>query len=182
MEKIKCVTIMVTDFVLLYKLLFYLRGSFKKFYLLDHIFALENGAHSKFSTIIPLTFGYIVWKFHFQTFYIFFLVLQTPQRDLVHQKRIKSSGKSHVLGRHALPLSLVYKERELFSWTITVHKPGTCSKAYNMAASHEQTAPLFDKEQIRTVIKFNVLLNRAAIDIQRLSKLSVKNIPLTFQQ
>ena len=34
-----------------------------------------------------------------------------------------------------------------------------------MAASHEQTAPLFDKEQIRTVIKFNVLLNRAAIDI-----------------
>ena len=34
-----------------------------------------------------------------------------------------------------------------------------------MAASHEQTAPLFDKEQIRTVIKFNALLNRAAIDI-----------------
>ena len=34
-----------------------------------------------------------------------------------------------------------------------------------MAASHEQTAPLFDKEQIRTVIKFNALLKRAAIDI-----------------
>ena len=34
-----------------------------------------------------------------------------------------------------------------------------------MAASHEETAPLFDKEQIRTVIKFNALLNRAAIDI-----------------
>ena len=34
-----------------------------------------------------------------------------------------------------------------------------------MAASHEQTAPLFDKEQIRTVIKFNALLNRATIDI-----------------
>ena len=46
-----------------------------------------------------------------------------------------------------------------------MHKPGACSKAYNMAASHEQTALLFDKEQIRTVIKFNALLNRAAIDI-----------------
>ena len=92
-------------------------------------------------------------------------MLQTPQRDLVHRKRIKSSGRTHVLGRRALPLSLVYKERELFSWTITVHKRGACSKEYNMAASHEQTAPLFDKEQIRTVIKFNALLNRAAIDI-----------------
>ena len=39
---------------------FYVRGSFKKFYLLDHIFALENGTHLKFSTIIPSTFGYIV--------------------------------------------------------------------------------------------------------------------------
>ena len=57
------------------------------------------------------------------------------------------------------------KNGNCFTWTITVHKPGACSKEYNMATSHEQTAPLFDKEQIRTVIKFNALLNRAAIDI-----------------
>ena len=108
-----------------------------------------------------------MWKFHLYTFYIFFLVLQTPQRDLVHRKRMESSGKTHVLGQRALPLSLVYKERELFylSNICTLYKPGACSKAYNMAASHEQTALLFDKEQIRTVIKFNALLNRATIDI-----------------
>ena len=49
------------------------------------------------------------------------------------------------------------KNGNCFTITITVHKPGACSKAYNMAASH--------KEQIRTVIKFNALLNRATIDI-----------------
>ena len=57
------------------------------------------------------------------------------------------------------------KNGNCFTCTITVNKPGACSKAYDMAASHEQTAPLFDTEQIRRVIKFNALLNRAAIDI-----------------
>ena len=57
------------------------------------------------------------------------------------------------------------KNGNCVTWTISVHKPGACFKALNMAASHEQTAPLFDKEQIRTVIKFNALLDRAAIDI-----------------
>ena len=32
----------------------------------------------------------------------------------------------------------------LNNWT--VRKPGACSKAFNMAASHEQIAPLFDKD------------------------------------